>query len=109
MPAAASQLGLQWQLQQQGGSDRAELSSASSLSLQLPSCMRSHIGKLLKLMIMINEYVMCVCVCGLELELGHSQPSGPAPEHLTPLCAPAATPAAHLGVRRIASLNLSYF
>ena len=62
MPAAASQVGLQCQLQQQGGSDRAELSSASSLSLQLPSCMRSLIGKLLKLMIMINAYDMCVCV-----------------------------------------------
>ena len=37
MPAAASQLKLQCQLQQQGGSDRAELSPASSsrLSLQL--------------------------------------------------------------------------
>ena len=107
MPAAASQLGLQWQLQQQGGLDRAELSSASSLSLQLPSCMRSLIGKLLKLM--INAYVMCVCVCGLELELGHSQPSGPAPDHLPPLCTPAATAAAHWGgARRISPLNLSY-
>ena len=59
MPAAASQLGLQWQLQQQGGSDRAELSSALSLSSQLPSL----IGKLLKLMnqIMINAYV-CVAL-----------------------------------------------
>ena len=48
MPAAASQLGLQWQLQQQGGSDRAELSPASRLSLQLLGL----IGKLLpKLMI----------------------------------------------------------
>ena len=42
MPAAASQLGLQWQLQQQGGSGRAELSPASCVSLQLPSL----IGKL---------------------------------------------------------------
>jgi hypothetical protein len=116
VPAAASQLGLRWQLQQQGGSDRAELSSASSLSLQLPSCMRSLIGKLLKLSdkLMINAYTMCVCVSGLELELGHSQLSGPAPEHFPPLCAPAATAAAHLGgARRISSsassLNLSYF
>ena len=80
MPAAASQLGLQWQLQQQGGSDRAELSSALSLSSQLPS----PIGKLLKLMnqIMINAYM---CVCGLELELGqHIRPSGPAP--VRPCC-----------------------
>jgi hypothetical protein len=53
MPAAASQLGLQWQLQQQGGLDRAELSPASSsrLSLQL----RGLIGKLLP-KLMINAY-----------------------------------------------------
>ena len=52
MPAAASQLGLQWQLQQLGGLDRAELSLASSsrLSLQL----RGLIGELPKLM--INAY-----------------------------------------------------
>jgi len=46
MPAAASQLKLQWQLQQQGGSDRAELSPARpcasawacSFSASLASC-----------------------------------------------------------------------
>ena len=54
--------------------------------------------------------ILCsLCVCGFELELGHSRPSGPAPEHLPPLCTPAATAAAHSGARRIASLNLSYF
>ena len=26
----------------------------------------------------------CICVCGLELELGHSQPSGPAPVRCRP-------------------------
>ena len=52
MPAAASQLKVQWQLQQQGGLDRAELSPASSsrLSLQL----RGLMGELPKLM--INAY-----------------------------------------------------
>ena len=37
MPIAASQLELEWQLQQQGqgGSDRADLIPASRLSLQL--------------------------------------------------------------------------
>ena len=52
MPAAASQLGLHWQLQQQGGPDRAELSlaSGSRLSLQL----RGLMGELPKLM--INAY-----------------------------------------------------
>ena len=29
----------------------------------------------------------CICVCGLELKLGHSQPSGPAPVRCRP-CAP---------------------
>ena len=29
----------------------------------------------------------CMCVCGLELELGHSQPSGPGPVRCRP-CAP---------------------
>ena len=54
MPAAASQLELQWQLQQQGGPGRAELSPASCVSLQLPSL----IGKLPpKLMINAQLYI----------------------------------------------------
>jgi hypothetical protein len=54
-----------------------------------------------------HDILQCICVIGLELD--HSRPSGPAPEHLPPLCTPAATAAAHSGARRIASLNLSYF
>ena len=75
MPAAASQLGLQWQLQQQGGLDRAELSPASSshLSLQL----RSLIGELPKLM--INAYA---CVASSSSSATASPPA-------RPLCAAA--------------------
>ena len=78
MPAAASQLGLQCQLQQQGGVDRAELSPASSsrLSLQLLGLITWQAAA--------QAHEQCICVCGLELELGHSQPSGPAPVRCRP-------------------------
>ena len=74
MPAAASQLELQWQLQQQGGSDRAELSPASRLSLQL----RGLIGKLLP-KLMINAYA---CVASSSSSATASPPA-------QPLCAAA--------------------
>ena len=78
MPAAASQLGLQVQLQQQGGSDRAELSLASSsrLSLQLRGLITWQAAA--------QAHDQCICVCGLELELGHTQPSSPAPVRCRP-------------------------
>ena len=103
MPAAASQLGLQWQLQQQGGggSSRVELGLGLQLAIAWPHWQAAQ----------AHDQCICVTVCGLELELGHSQPSGPAPVRCRPRappCAPAATPAAHLGTYRITSLDLSY-
>ena len=78
MPAAASQLGLQWQLQQQGGSGRAELSPAPCVSLQLRGLITWQAAA------QLQAHDQCICVCGLELELGHSQPSGPAPVRCRP-------------------------
>ena len=69
MPAAASQLGLQWQLQQQGGSGRAELIPAPCVSLQLPSL----IGKLPP-KLMINA---CACVASSSSLATASPPARP--------------------------------
>ena len=60
-----------------------------------------------------HEQCICMCGAGLELKFSHSQPPSPAPVTsqpcaLMPPCDPAATPAAHLGVDRITSLDLSY-
>ena len=107
MPAAASQLGLQWQLQQQGGPDRAELRLASSsrLSLQL----RGLMGELPKLM--IDAYA----------RVASSSSSATASPPAQALCAAApvrpccntSSRALGAGARGITSgsgsLNLSYF
>ena len=84
---------------------RAELSSASSLSLQLLGLIGNC--KLLKLM--INASDMCVCVW-LQAQARPQPALRPGPCARPPPCAPAATAAAHWGgARRISSLNLSYF
>ena len=73
MPPAASQSGLQWQLQPQGGPGRAELSPASCLGLQLLSL----IGKLPpNLKLMINAYA-CVASSSSSAKASPPDPARP--------------------------------